>query len=57
MARSTGFACRASIPPSVFAAILDDQKAGRFRIAPSGDQFRRKQFYWPDTAIASRDRG
>src|ERR1700756_1249397 len=37
--------------PSVFAAILDDQKGGRFRIAPAGDHFRRKQFYWPDTAI------
>jgi GH15 family glucan-1,4-alpha-glucosidase len=37
--------------PSVFAAILDDRKGGRFRIAPSGEQFRRKQFYWPDTAI------
>src|SRR5262245_48354272 len=36
--------------PSVFAAILDDHKGGRFRIAP-GDDFRRKQFYWPDTAI------
>ena len=37
--------------PSVFAAILDDQKGGRFRIAPAGKQFRRKQFYWPDTAV------
>ncbi len=37
--------------PSVFAAILDDQKGGRFRIAPIGDHFRHKQFYWPDTAI------
>ena len=37
--------------PSVFAAILDDSKGGRFRIAPAGDNFRRKQFYWPDTAI------
>src|SRR4051794_36442412 len=37
--------------PSVFAAILDDHKGGRFRIAPAGDDFRRKQFYWPDTAI------
>jgi GH15 family glucan-1,4-alpha-glucosidase len=37
--------------PSVFAAILDDQKGGRFRIAPTGEGFRRKQFYWPDTAI------
>src|SRR6516165_4370161 len=37
--------------PSVFAALLDDHKGGRFRIAPAGDLFRRKQFYWPDTAI------
>ena len=37
--------------PSVFAAILDDRKGGRFRIAPAGDDFRHKQFYWPDTAI------
>jgi GH15 family glucan-1,4-alpha-glucosidase len=37
--------------PSVFAAILDDHKGGRFRIAPTGDRFRRKQFYWPDTNI------
>jgi GH15 family glucan-1,4-alpha-glucosidase len=37
--------------PSVFAAILDKQKGGRFRIAPAGDDFRHKQFYWPDTNI------
>ena len=37
--------------PSVFAAILDDQKGGRFRIAPTGQEFRRKQSYWPDTAV------
>src|SRR4026208_570793 len=37
--------------PSVFASILDDQKGGRFRIAPSGRDFRNKQFYWPDTNI------
>ncbi|HTZ51382.1 MAG TPA: glycoside hydrolase family 15 protein [Spirochaetia bacterium] len=37
--------------PSVFAALLDDRKGGRFRIAPAGDSFRHKQFYWPDTAI------
>lgn len=37
--------------PSVFAAILDDQKGGRFRIAPAGEDFRRKQFSWPDTAV------
>ena len=37
--------------PSVFAAILDDQQGGRFQIAPAGDDFRHKQFYWPDTNI------
>ncbi len=37
--------------PSVFAAILDDRKGGRFQIAPAGENFRNKQFYWPDTNI------
>jgi GH15 family glucan-1,4-alpha-glucosidase len=37
--------------PSVFAAILDDGKGGRFRIAPPHDGVRHKQFYWPDTNV------
>src|SRR3954466_9252534 len=37
--------------PSVFAAILDDGKGGRFRIAPPAEGIRHKQFYWPDTNI------
>jgi GH15 family glucan-1,4-alpha-glucosidase len=37
--------------PSVFAAILDDAKGGRFRIAPAFDRVKHKQLYWPDTAI------
>ena len=37
--------------PSVFAAILDDRKGGRFRIAPARDNLRHKQFYWPGTNI------
>src|SRR6266478_7803034 len=37
--------------PSVFAAILDDAKGGRFRIAPTCHPVRHKQFYWPDTNI------
>lgn len=37
--------------PSIFAAILDDSKGGRFCIAPPGDGFRRKQHYWPNTNI------
>src|SRR6476469_5734740 len=37
--------------PSVFAAILDANKGGRYRIAPVGGGVRHKQFYWPDTNI------
>src|SRR5215469_18810925 len=37
--------------PSVFGAILDDNKGGRFQICPYGDQGRKKQFYWPSTNI------
>jgi GH15 family glucan-1,4-alpha-glucosidase len=42
--------------PSVFAALLDDTRGGRFRIAPSFDglpvdSMRHKQFYWPDTNV------
>ena len=37
--------------PSVFAAILDDEKGGRFRIAPVGDDATCKQFYWPETNV------
>ena len=37
--------------PSVFAAILDDEKSGRFKIAPVSEDVTRKQFYWPDTNI------
>lgn len=37
--------------PSVFAAILDDKKGGRFRIAPVDDDVTCKQFYWPETNV------
>jgi GH15 family glucan-1,4-alpha-glucosidase len=37
--------------PSVFGAILDDNKGGRFRISPTAEGSRRKQFYWPETAV------
>src|SRR5215470_1086440 len=37
--------------PSIFGAILDDNKGGRFQICPVGDQVRKKQFYWPSTNI------
>jgi GH15 family glucan-1,4-alpha-glucosidase len=37
--------------PSVFAAILDDKKGGRFKIAPTSDAVTGKQLYWPDTNV------
>src|SRR3972149_3342983 len=36
--------------PSVFAAILDDTKGGRFRIAPSAEH-PRSQHYLPDSNV------
>ncbi len=37
--------------PSVFAGILDDQKGGHFKIAPTTDGVTHKQIYWPGTNV------
>lgn len=37
--------------PSIFAAILDDQKGGRFKISPAPDNVKYKQIYLPDTNV------
>lgn len=37
--------------PSVFAAILDDNKGGAFVIAPRGGEHRTKQLYFPDSNV------
>ena len=38
--------------PSVFGAILDDQKGGRFIVSPvAPGEVTHKQFYWPDTNV------
>jgi GH15 family glucan-1,4-alpha-glucosidase len=37
--------------PTVFAALVDDAKGGRFAIAPVGDDLRAKQMYLPDTNV------
>jgi GH15 family glucan-1,4-alpha-glucosidase len=37
--------------PSVFAALLDDEKGGRFRLAPLDDEVTCKQLYWPATNV------
>ena len=37
--------------PSVFAAILDDKKGGRFKISPAPNGVTCRQMYWPDTNV------
>jgi GH15 family glucan-1,4-alpha-glucosidase len=37
--------------PSVFGAILDDKKGGRFQISADAHRVRHKQFYWPSTNV------
>jgi GH15 family glucan-1,4-alpha-glucosidase len=37
--------------PTIFAAILDDKRGGRFRIAPVLDGARQKQIYLPDSNV------
>lgn len=38
--------------PSIFGALLDDKKGGRFQIAAvCGENINHKQFYWPGTNI------
>jgi GH15 family glucan-1,4-alpha-glucosidase len=37
--------------PSIFAAILDDEKGGRFQIAPIREDVNHKQMYFPDSNV------
>ena len=37
--------------PTVFAALLDDKKGGRFQITPASVGSNYKQHYWPDTNV------
>ena len=37
--------------PSVFAALLDDKKGGRFEITSTHEHVKFKQLYWPDTNV------
>jgi GH15 family glucan-1,4-alpha-glucosidase len=37
--------------PSIFGAILDDKKGGRFQISAESDGVRHKQVYWPSTNV------
>src|SRR5919108_5881850 len=37
--------------PSVFGALLDDERGGSFRIAPAGEGWKSRQLYFPDTNV------
>ncbi|MEE8183740.1 MAG: glycoside hydrolase family 15 protein, partial [Acidobacteriota bacterium] len=37
--------------PSIFAAILDDEKGGHFKISSRCDNVTHKQFYWPESNV------
>ncbi|MGY1726394.1 glycoside hydrolase family 15 protein [Geodermatophilus sp. SYSU D01062] len=37
--------------PSVFGALLDDERGGHFRIRPAGTEYTSSQMYLPDTAV------
>jgi GH15 family glucan-1,4-alpha-glucosidase len=37
--------------PAIFAALLDDERGGRFQIAPTSEDVTRKQMYVPDTNV------
>jgi GH15 family glucan-1,4-alpha-glucosidase len=45
------FCCPRFDSPSVFAALLDDERGGHFRVAPASEDYTTKQMYHPDTAI------
>src|SRR5689334_7804040 len=52
MDASIDFLCLPSFDsPSVFAALLDAERGGRFQIAPTLDHATRKQLYLPDTNV------
>jgi GH15 family glucan-1,4-alpha-glucosidase len=45
------FCCPRFDSPSVFGALLDDERGGHFRVRPVGEPFTSTQMYHPDTAI------
>jgi GH15 family glucan-1,4-alpha-glucosidase len=39
------------VSPTIFAALLDHERGGRFQLAPVFDDAQRKQLYMPDSVI------
>ncbi|RKG57217.1 glycoside hydrolase family 15 protein [Corallococcus sp. AB011P] len=37
--------------PSIFAALLDPERGGYWRVSPEPDGVMKRQFYWPDTNV------
>jgi len=37
--------------PSMFGRLIDENKGGYFNISPKDDDYKSKQFYWPDTNV------
>src|SRR4051794_32252918 len=45
------FCCPRFDSPSVFGALLDDERGGHFRIRPAGTDYTTSQMYFPDSAV------
>jgi GH15 family glucan-1,4-alpha-glucosidase len=45
------FCVRRFDSPSVFGALVDDERGGHFRIRPADVAYTSKQRYFPDTAV------
>jgi GH15 family glucan-1,4-alpha-glucosidase len=45
------FCCPRFDSPSVFGALLDDERGGHMRVRPAGRDYESKQMYFPDTAV------
>jgi GH15 family glucan-1,4-alpha-glucosidase len=45
------FCCPRFDSPSVFGALLDDERGGHFRVRPAHGGYETKQMYFPDTAV------
>jgi GH15 family glucan-1,4-alpha-glucosidase len=45
------FCCPRFDSPSVFGALLDNERGGHFRVRPARGEYETKQMYFPDTAV------